>query len=53
MDQKMVSAGAKKLVTLAIESVFSVEPRELSLLHVLFYIHSASNLNYLVDTQAV
>ncbi len=35
--------GARTLLDLAIESVFAAEPRDVSLLHVLFYIHSAGN----------
>lgn len=45
MDRNVLTPGGKYLLTLAIQSVFSVEPRDLSLLHVLFYIHSAGDLN--------
>jgi monoamine oxidase len=38
------------LANLAIESVFAAEPRDLSLLHTLFYIASAGTLDNLVDT---
>jgi monoamine oxidase len=38
-----VSAGARSLIDLAIEAVWACEPRDVSLLHVLFYIHSAGN----------
>lgn len=38
------------LVTLAIEAVFAAEPRDISLLHALFYIASAGTLENLVDT---
>ncbi len=38
------------LISLAIEAVFAAEPRDLSLLHVLFYIASAGTLDNLVDT---
>lgn len=41
---------AYSVVNLAIESVFAAEPRDLSLLHVLFYIASAGTLDNLVDT---
>jgi monoamine oxidase len=41
---------AYSLITLAIESVFAAEPRDLSLLHILFYIAAAGNLDNLVDT---
>jgi monoamine oxidase len=38
------------LINLAIESVFAAEPRDLSLLHVLFYSASAGTLDNLIDT---
>ena len=38
-----VSQGAKNLLDLGIEAVWACEPRDVSLLHVLFYIHSAGN----------
>ena len=43
------SAHARQLMTLAVESVFSVEPRDLSLLHFLFYVHSGGNINQLLS----
>jgi monoamine oxidase len=42
--------GARKLMDLAIEALFSVQSPEVSLLFVVFYIRSAGNLNLLVDT---
>src|SRR3546814_9279492 len=41
----------RALLQLAIESVFSAQPRDLSLLHVLFYIHSAGSLDNLINTE--
>lgn len=41
---------ARDLVDLAIASVFAAEPRDLSLLHVLFYIRAAGSFNHLIDT---
>ena len=38
-----LGAGASNLLDLGIESVFACESRDVSLLHVLFYIHSAGN----------
>jgi monoamine oxidase len=38
-----LNANAANLLDLGIESVFACEPRDISLLHVLFYIHSAGN----------
>jgi monoamine oxidase len=51
MDDNLIGAGTKNLLRLAIIALFSAEPRELSLLYVLFYIRSAGNLNLLLDTQ--
>jgi monoamine oxidase len=49
MRQNIESEGARNLLALAVQAVFSVEPRDLSLLHFLFYIHSGGNLNQLVS----
>jgi monoamine oxidase len=43
------SEHARALITLGIESIFSAEPRDLSLLHMLFYIHSGGSLNQLLS----
>jgi monoamine oxidase len=43
-------ASTSHLVTLAVEAVLSVEPREISMLWLLTYIASAGNLDNLVDT---
>ena len=43
-----VAPSARPLMELAIQAIFSVEPRDLSLLHVLFYIHSAGGLRDLL-----
>ncbi len=40
--------GARELLAIAIRAIFCAEPRDLSLLHVLFYTHSAGSLNDLV-----
>ncbi|TXH05317.1 MAG: flavin monoamine oxidase family protein [Nevskiaceae bacterium] len=50
IDQNVLTPGGQSLITLAIESVFSVEPRDTSLLHVLFYIASAGTLENLINT---
>jgi monoamine oxidase len=39
----------RELFALGVQAVFSVEPRDLSLLHFLFYIHSGGNLNQLLS----
>jgi monoamine oxidase len=38
-----VSPGARNLLDLGIEAVWAAEPRDISFLHILFYIHSAGN----------
>ena len=50
IDANVISGNGKALLQLAIESVFSAQPRDLSLLHVLFYIHSAGSLDNLINT---
>lgn len=44
------SAPTNALINLGIEAVFAAEPRDISLLHLLFYIHSAGTLENLVGT---
>src|SRR4029453_9296977 len=44
------TSDATLLIDLAIRAVFATEPRDLSLLFALFYIHSGGNLNRLTDT---
>lgn len=48
LDANVTAPGAHLLLELAIQAVFSAEPRDLSLLHVLFYIRSAGGLMDLV-----
>jgi monoamine oxidase len=48
-ERNVQNEGARDLLTLVIESVFSVEPRDLSLLPFLFYVHSGGNLNMLLS----
>jgi monoamine oxidase len=48
LDANVASSGARALLDLAIQAVFSAEPRDLSLLHVLFYTRSAGGLMDLV-----
>lgn len=45
------SAGARAMLTLATTSVFAVEPRDLSLLHFLFYVHSGGLLDRLLGVR--
>ena len=48
LDANITTPGARALLELAIQAVFSAEPRDLSLLHVLFYIRSAGGLMDLI-----
>lgn len=48
LDANVTSPDARALLELAIQAVFSAEPRDLSLLHVLFYTRSAGGLMDLV-----
>lgn len=51
VTRQVHTAGARELLQLAIGSVFSAEPGDLSLLHVLFYIHSAGGMEALLNTE--
>ncbi|WP_020650935.1 flavin monoamine oxidase family protein [Solimonas variicoloris] len=51
MDHNLYTDTGRSLLQLVIEAVFSAQPRDLSLLHVLFYIHSAGSLDMLVNTE--
>ena len=44
------SKSARMLLTLGAEAVFAAEPGDLSMLHVLFYSHSAGSFQRLIDT---
>ena len=50
MKRNVHSTGARMLLTLAVRSVFGTEPEDMSLLHVLFYVHSGGGFDSLVDT---
>ncbi len=47
-DQNISSQDGRNLFALAVEAVLSVEPRDVSLLYFLFYIHSAGNVEALI-----
>jgi monoamine oxidase len=49
LQANVPSAGARQLIELTVQAVFSAEPHDLSLLHLLFYIHSAGSLLELVE----
>ncbi|HVW79419.1 MAG TPA: flavin monoamine oxidase family protein, partial [Mycobacteriales bacterium] len=47
----VVTKDGRQLVELAVESVFSAEPRDISMLHALFYTHAAGSFGSLVNTK--
>ena len=44
------TAGARQALEMAIEAVWAQQSKDLSLLHLLFYIHAAGGLDHLLDT---
>lgn len=46
----ILSPDGRKLLDLGIQAIFSIEPRDVSLLFILFYIHSAGTLGELINT---
>jgi monoamine oxidase len=51
MSRNMATKTGRMLLELGIEAVWAAQPEDLSLLHVLFYIHSAGTLELLFDTE--
>ena len=51
MHRHVRTRVARDILRLAIIGVWAVEPRDVSLLHVLFYIHSAGTLELLTDAE--
>ena len=50
VERKMRTRAGRDLFQLGIESVWAAQPEDISLLHMLFYIHSAGSLELLFDT---
>ncbi|HEX8855329.1 MAG TPA: FAD-dependent oxidoreductase [Thermoleophilaceae bacterium] len=50
MQRNVATSGARELLTIATEAVWAVEPADVSLLHFLFYTHSAGKFDNLVGT---
>jgi monoamine oxidase len=50
MRRNVYTRGGRSLIEIATEAVWAAEPAELSLLHVLFYIHSAGRFELLLET---
>jgi monoamine oxidase len=51
MRRNMATSSGRMLLELGIEAVWAAQPEDMSLLHVLFYIHSAGSLELLFDTE--
>jgi monoamine oxidase len=51
MRRNVATRPGRALLELGIEAVWAAEPEDMSLLHVLFYIHSAGSLEILFDTE--
>ena len=51
MRRNVMTAAGRELLTLGIEAVWAAQPEDVSLLHLLFYIHSAGSLELLFDTE--
>ena len=51
MRRNLATRSGRMLLELGIEAVWAAQPEDLSLLHVLFYIHSAGSLELLFDTE--
>ncbi len=52
LRQSVKSETARKLFRIAIEAVFACDAADVSLLHALFYVHSAGKLDILLSTDA-
>jgi monoamine oxidase len=50
MEDNLASEDGKALIELAIEAVWSVQPRDLSFLHAMFYVASAGSVEHLIAT---
>ncbi|MEX2195068.1 MAG: flavin monoamine oxidase family protein [Thermoleophilaceae bacterium] len=51
LARNVATPAARGLLRLVIEAVWAVEPEDVSLLHVLFYIRSAGDFDALLDTE--
>jgi monoamine oxidase len=51
MRRNLATKGGRTLLELGIEAVWAAEPEELSLLDLLFYVHSAGSLEMMFDTE--
>jgi monoamine oxidase len=51
MRRNLATKPGRMLLELGVEAVWAAEPEDMSLLHALFYIHSAGSLELLFDTE--
>jgi monoamine oxidase len=51
MRRNLATKAGRTFLELGIEAVWAAQPEDMSLLHVLFYIHSAGSLELLFDTE--
>ena len=51
LRRNVATSAGRSLLQLGIEAVWAAEPEDMSLLHMLFYIHSAGSLQMLFDTE--
>jgi monoamine oxidase len=51
MRRNVATKAGRTLLELGIEAVWAAQPEDMSLLHVLFYIHSGGSLQMLFDTE--
>ena len=51
LRRNLYTSGGRALLELSIQAVWAAEPADLSLLHVLFYTHSAGGFDLLLDTE--
>jgi len=51
LRRNLATRAGRTLLELAIEAVWAAQPEDMSLLHMLFYIHSAGGLDMLFDTE--
>src|SRR3954471_17400905 len=51
LRRNVYTKGGRALLELSIEAVWAAEPADVSLLHVLFYAHSAGSFDRLLDTE--
>lgn len=50
LRRNLRTRGGRELMQIATEAVWAAQPEDVSLLHVLFYVHSAGGLDRLLDT---